>query len=398
MVAIFTWTPFPFAYLTIFLACVLAPVVSNPGRRHRRVFFFPILLLSIRLQYDGEAGYATSTTWFVWLLMASDVLLLTDVQIERELYRLEDSGSGRRSKRTTGSLDRKPLLQRVTWALDVFCTSGRGVGWGHQPRHLRPHLPEISKATFLIQRTLLLLASICIFDLVNAQLHWNPAFCARLGLASTRWFWRIAGTASWAALAVTSLSIPHIMLSIGAVGLNISRPRDWPLLFGGLEDMASVRTFWARGWHQILRRSLTAHGRYLANTVLKLPPRSLSSLCVVISTAFVLSGLIHNLGERVPLNRVGYSGGSLIFFSIQPLAIGLETLFALCFRHTAISTQWRRTLGLAWVFAWFALTLPIMQDPLLRSGELEPRLHVSFVVWAVGRGWDLTQEKNCSFE
>ncbi|KAF7309355.1 BTB domain-containing protein [Mycena indigotica] len=397
MAAIFSWKPF--AYFALFFAFTLTPLVTIAGRRHRRLFFLSILLLTAKVQYDGELGYTTNTTWFACLLMASDFLLLADVQLERELHRPEE-GSGRRWKQGTGFLDEKTLRQRFVWALDLLFTSGRGVGWAYQPRHLRPQLPDIPKSTFLIRRTLLLLFIFLTLDFANAHQHSNPVFCARLGLVNAGWLWRLTGTACWAALAMSVLSIPHLLLGIAAVGFDISRPRDWPPLFGRLEDLTSVRAFWARGWHQYLRRSLTAHGRYLANSVLKLPPRSLSTRCIVISTAFFLSGLVHQLGERVPLKRVGYGpgGGSLMFFSLQPLAIGSETLVSLYFQRTSLSPAWRRALGTAWVAAWFVLTLPIMQDPLLRTGEMDPKFHTSFVTWVLGTGWDLEHSRICLFE
>ncbi|KAF7309346.1 BTB domain-containing protein [Mycena indigotica] len=160
------------------------------------------------------------------------------------------------------------------------------------------------------------------------------------------------------------LSIPHLMLTITAVGFDTSRPlaRDWPPLFGMPEDLTNE-----------------------ADINISAGPLPLTD---VISTAFFLSGLVHQLGERVPLKRVSYGpgGGSLLFFSLQPLAIGSETLVSLYFRHISPSPAWCRALGTACVVAWFVLTLPIMQDPLLRTGEMDPKVNVSFVMWLIGTG------------
>ncbi|KAJ7065563.1 membrane bound O-acyl transferase family-domain-containing protein [Mycena amicta] len=379
----FAWSPFPYAYFTLYFACIITPLVTNA--RPRWVFFAPILVLSGRLLYDGQAGYLTSTVWFACLPIASDFLLLTDVG--RELYRVED-GSPRRPRRTQ-RLDEKPLLERLKWALDLF-TNARGVGWAHAPRHLQiqaqSRAQDNSRAVFVVVQLVRLSGALILLDLATIHARWNPAFCGHLGLVRAGWVWRVVGTVGWAASAMAGLSLPHLAASIVAVGSGFSQPRDWPPLFGGLEDVASVRTFWARGWHQLLRRPLSAHGKFLATSILRLPPRSLASLCITISSAFLLSGLLHSLGERPSLQRLGYPGGrsgSLWFFGVQPVAIALETLVAVFFRrnpHHALTPGRRRILGSVWVLLWFALTLPLMQDPLLRSGELDPRVDASLVL------------------
>ncbi|KAF7296400.1 BTB domain-containing protein [Mycena chlorophos] len=410
----FTWTPFPYAYFTLYLACIFTPLViaGGTGRLTRALFFVPILLLSAQLLYKGEAGYLTCTAWFACLPLASDLLLLSDAY--REFYRVDANATATspparrsRSRRSpppnanANDIRTKPLLERVEWAVGLFCTVGRGAGWAHgrQARHAsQTPDSELSRPRFVLSQIPRLLFQILLFDLMNIHARWNPAFCARLGLTSVGLGWRVLGTLGWATGAMAGMSAEHVLLSIIFVGSGYSQPRDWPPLFGGFEDLASVRGFWSRGWHQMLRRPLSAHARFLTGTILRLPPRSLSSICISIQTVFFLSGLVHYLGEQVALSRIGFSSGSLVFFSIQPLAIALETLVGLFFRDHVDKGTGSRVLGMSWTLSWFVLTFPLMLDPLLRSGEMDPRITFSPITWLVRGHGTLGHADFCAVE
>ncbi|KAF7332514.1 BTB domain-containing protein [Mycena kentingensis (nom. inval.)] len=334
--SLFSWTPFPFAYLALYLACIFTPLVIDAGRLQRALFFLPVLWLTARLWYDGEIGYLSGMAWFACLPIASDFLLLTDVR---------------------GGVDGKPLLERIWWALDLLLTSGRGVGWAHSPRHLRvASNTQPTPAQFILSQTIQVVFLLFINDLAHLHARWNPAYF---------------GTITWAIGAYATLALVHVVASIVAVGSGISEPKYWPPLFGRLADLASVRSFWSRAWHQLFRRGLTVHGRFLATSILHLPPRSFASTCVTMLTAFLLSGLVHFLGEQSPLRRRGYTSGSLIFFGIQPVAIALEAILGVFLQRNPRylpSPRMQRVLGTLWVVSWFALTFPTMQDPILRAG------------------------------
>jgi hypothetical protein len=83
--------------------------------------------------------------------------------------------------------------------------------------------------------------------------------------------------------------------------------------------------------------------------------------------------------------------GSLIFFGIQPAAIALETLFVAFFGRAGVvlPSALGKVLGLVRVVSWFTLTLPIMQDPLLQTGNMDSRLNVSLIMWMWGGTWTL---------
>ncbi|KAJ7035130.1 membrane bound O-acyl transferase family-domain-containing protein [Mycena alexandri] len=376
--AIFVWTPFPHAYLALYLALILAALVTPPSP-HRRLFFVPILVLTWRLIHDAQAGYFTSTLWFGYLLVASDYILLTDVQ--RELHQVPDTADSRSTRVTIRNIEYAPLKARIKWALQLFI-SPRGVGWEHEPRSAIPSgaPPNTPRIKFIIRQSACLVVAFLCFDIMNLHLRWNPAFYARMGMVSAGWTWRFVGTAGFGMGAAAALSTVHYTLSIIFVALGVSVPQDWPPLFGDLASATSVRAFWSRSWHQLFRRSLCAHAKIISGTILGMPDRSTISLCVQGCCAFMLSGLVHYLGETVPM-KLGRSG-SLIFFGIQPIGIALETLAGTLAQRAGV--QLPRTasqaLGWMWVFAWFSSTLPIMQDPLIKTGQMDSRVDVSLIM------------------
>ncbi|KAJ7604479.1 hypothetical protein FB45DRAFT_1043719 [Roridomyces roridus] len=122
---------------------------------------------------------------------------------------------------------------------------------------------------------------------------------------------------------------------------------------------------------------------------------STCALCVEIVVAFLLSGFVHYLGELIPLRAAGEQSGSIVFFGIQPVGIALETLVvrsslgAACRRN--LSKEARTAFGCVWVLSWFVVTLPIMQDPIIRTGELESRVNFSVIMWMWNGTWELPQ-------
>lgn len=240
---IFVWKPFPYAYLALYLSLFLSALITPPSP-HRRLFFVPILFLTWRLLYDGEAGYLTSMLWFICLIMASDYILVTDVQ--RELYQVPDSIDTRSPGMTIRKVEKAPVNIRVQWALQLFFNP-RGVGWAHE----RPSAfswrapPNTSRPKFIVRQLGCLCVSLLLFDLANLQARWNPAYAARMGMVSAGWRWRLVGTVWWAIGSGSGMLLYHYTASMVCLALCVSRPQDWPPLFGNLVDVTSVRTFWA---------------------------------------------------------------------------------------------------------------------------------------------------------
>ncbi|KAJ7624387.1 hypothetical protein FB45DRAFT_923289 [Roridomyces roridus] len=72
----------------------------------------------------------------------------------------------------------------------------------------------------------------------------------------------------------------------------------------------------------------------------------------------------------------------------------------LLFDAVNLHTRWNPALvdhmglvhaGLAWRVVGTAGTLPIMQDPIMRAGELDSRVNFSVIMWAWNGAWELPQ-------
>ncbi|KAJ7240390.1 membrane bound O-acyl transferase family-domain-containing protein [Mycena haematopus] len=388
---IFVWKPFPWAYFALHLGLLISALTIPPSP-YRRLIFLPILFLTWRLLHDGQAGYLTSTFWFAYLLVASDYILLTDVQ--RELRQVPDAVDTRSPSITIKDIEKAPVQMRLKWALQLFFNP-RGVGWAHEPRFVFASRapPNTPRMNFIVRQLACLCWYLLLFDLANLHARWNPAFHLRVGMVSAGWKWRVVGTLGWAIACYSGMLIAHCSASIICVGLCVSRPQDWPPLFGTLMDATSVRTFWARGWHQLFRRPLCKHADFFLR-----PDRSAASSWVRMCFVFALSGFVHHLGETVPMGF--WRSGSLIFFSIQPVAMAVETLFAFSSQRAGavLPTPVNKALGLVWVVAWFTLTLPIMQDPLLQTGNMGSRVNVSLIMGLWRGTWILPPSEMTTIE
>ncbi|KAJ7628182.1 membrane bound O-acyl transferase family-domain-containing protein [Mycena polygramma] len=371
--------PLPFGLFTAYFTVIVMSLAMPPST-YRRLLCIPLLGLSWKFSLHGD-GYLCCAFWFIWLLNASDYILLTDVQRElRKLPATQADSAGR-----CENIEEAPLAQRLRWALDLFL-SPRGVGWTHSPKRYLPSPGNsISKHLFLRRRLRTLVRAVLLLDVLNLYVRWNPAF--RTSLRTVGWLELYAVSAVCPLTAYAILEIPHCLLSFMAVATRISAPEDWPPLFGHIGEASNVRNFWGKCWHQLLRRPLTSHVRWLSR-LLRLPAQSSVTTAIETSAAFFISGMVHYLGETVLLRGHGRSG-SLIFFGLQPLAFALESLVTSLNRRTGLVPHRIAVfLGYVWAATWFAWVVPFMQDPLIATGEtLNRYIRVSFVLWVWRGTW-----------
>lgn len=214
----------------LFLALVVRP---SP---HRWILFTPIAGISCYLVFFTTSGivtsdYALGSVILAFLCIASDYVLLTDVQ--REL------------RAASHSQPPHSLWSRIRWAAQLFA-SFRGIGWEHEPTSfIRPRPRPSSRAAFVASQLLWAVWYILLFDLANLYSRWNPSF-AKGGpsLAAFGWFWRSLNIFGWVVPAVTQMSIQHTLSSAISVATRTSDPKDWPHWFGFWSDAYTIRRFW----------------------------------------------------------------------------------------------------------------------------------------------------------
>ncbi|KAJ7785141.1 hypothetical protein DFH07DRAFT_948222 [Mycena maculata] len=315
------------AFWGAYLLLIFLPLIIKPFP-YRSLFFAPILALTAYVlcttttgTYNGD--YHLALGWLTLFCSASDYIVFTDVQ--RTLRRVSLNPAV--PPPDSGPIEDASLWRRVWWAAALL-GSPRGVGWSHEPVSALPPHPSAStpKFTFVSQRLARAVGFFLLHDACN--LH------------------RFIVGASWGMSAYTALVIGTSILSAGSVALGFSGPEEWPPLFGGPREARSIRRFWGRAWHQLMRR---ARPLFLLNR---------SSLCTG-STSHTMCS-------------------ALAFFMLQACAITLEDLLIFLGKRAGMrESRATRAVGYAWTWAWFALVLPVCQVPLVRAGLMEEALPVS---------------------
>ncbi|KAJ7584636.1 membrane bound O-acyl transferase family-domain-containing protein [Mycena floridula] len=363
--------PFPNWLLPSYLILSFVPLFVRSSSC-RRLFFIPITATTYYFLFHTTTGnitsdYGIACGWLTLFFISSDFILLTDVQNElRSVKPPQDK-----------PVSQEGLWIRFNWAWDLF-TSPRGVGWTHEPTVVLPPRPKRHK--FVIKQLARVAVLGVIFDLANWHNQYNPAyFRDGPSLTAYGWFWRYESIWGWVVQGYATMAIQNCFVSIMSVSLGRSDAEDWPWLFGSFLDAWTIRRFWGRTWHQILRRFVTAHGRFLSSRILGLARGTNLSAYVQLYTAFLLSATIHYLADYTVLRN--WSGGGLKFFISQPLAITIEDgVIALGQRFgiKGSSLLWR-LLGYAWVWTWFAPVFPTWQDPLMTAGMMSEGANKSLI-------------------
>ena len=209
----------------------------------RRLLFIAILLLSVFVACftavdNTYNDFINGMSLGTGLFSASDFLLLcSDVQ---EDIRFEDQKGGMRSR---------PLMERIFWAVRMNVNM-RGVGTNIEPTtHLppRPSRTE-SRKTYLLKQLAWVAVYGPLWYMVVEFNKWNPRFTEEPSLLNVPrdgfpWWWRMT---VWGTMLHTyfSMTTIHCAFSILSVGLQISKPHEWPAMFGSPLEAYTVRRYW----------------------------------------------------------------------------------------------------------------------------------------------------------
>ncbi|RPD61545.1 hypothetical protein L227DRAFT_562600 [Lentinus tigrinus ALCF2SS1-6] len=178
----------------------------------------------------------------------------------------------------------------------------------------------------------------------------------------------------WLAMTYAILKMYYEAASLLAVGLGLSRPEDWPDMFGNWSDAYTIRRLWGRTWHQNLRRHFSYWGKLVVRTLHIKRGTWLSSQTQVY-TAFLLSALIHSFGDLM-LGRQHF-GRSFPFFLANAMAITFEDAVIALGQSLGLGfgkegpTRAVRLLGYAWVIFWVRYSAPMYVDWMFESGVVE---------------------------
>ena len=215
---------FPLLYV-IQIAGIAAK--SSP---YRWMFFPPVAVIATFLLFRSNSVEANS----ILLLVASDFLLLTDVQRELRLIRQPKSISD------------ASLSDRLIWAVKLVATP-RGIGWAHEPTAVLPPRPtSLTRGQFIISQVKRLVFCALLLDVGQMIMRNNPSFhktappMAEQGLPWCSYAMLTFLIHSMSIMTIVYNLIPSLIL----VTAGLSEPSEWPHAFGSWSDAYTVHNFW----------------------------------------------------------------------------------------------------------------------------------------------------------
>jgi len=206
------------------------------------------------------------------------------------------------------------------------CSSLRGIGWDfgkavYVPKETRPlEKGPFLKATFITFLKSYLVADLCeaIFKLIpgigspyGGSMFYSHLPTAQRYVVSTA-IQILAGGAL-----IPGFELLYSLMTLVAVGLLNQSPKEWPPLIMNPWGADSLHEFWAKRWHQALRRTFLVFGG--------LPGQWLAGRVGMVLGTFLASGLMHEGGTY--LLGKGLDHRVTIFFILQGVGILLEKSF-----------------------------------------------------------------------
>lgn len=185
---------------------------------------------------------------------------------------------------------------------------------------------------------------------------------------------RTAFVAYWTFSAVAMLDGAHAALSLLSVSiLGFDTPAEWPPIFGPLTQAWSMRRFWGKFWHQIIRRTYTNYGELVSRRILGLRKGSALDKLIVIFAIFFLSGVSHGVVSW-RLRDCAWRGD--VWWFCLNFGVGLAEVLVLGVVRALFKSLGRehwvkrvqggvlgRFIGYIWVFGFMFWSVPKWQYP-----------------------------------
>ncbi|GJE93177.1 membrane bound O-acyl transferase family-domain-containing protein [Phanerochaete sordida] len=259
--------------------------------------------------------------------------------------------------------------------LQCIMNNTRGIGWNYQIPHV-PLLPTESRWRFALKRSLRMLRFILLADVSQTYIDLNPLFslpeARALSVRDQGLLLQFFNVLAYATRSYCVLTVPYDATAVAAVALGFTEPKAWPTLVGRWKDAYTLRRFWGRVWQQMMRRFVSAGGKFAART-LRCAPGSWLSSHVQLFVGFTLSGLAHVPGDAMVHPK--WTGSSFWFFPAQAAAIMLEDAVIARARERGLrDTRWERTVGYLWTVSWLTYSVPWFVDWAVAAGLARDRL------------------------
>ncbi|KZT01615.1 uncharacterized protein LAESUDRAFT_663582 [Laetiporus sulphureus 93-53] len=359
----------PFVILQhVLLACLIAIRMQRRARIVAFLSYFCVLV-PVFLFTTGDIHRNHSTGCMVTgqIFTAFHLLCLSDP--------LNDF----RHEREEISPSKMPYLRRVYWALCVIC-SPRGVGWNYQVANV-PSRSNDAKWTFVRLKLLSALRWFLLIDFAQSLQRSRPLLPGGemdvLIVAMHGCIQRF--------ITIALIDMQYALCAAAFVALGISEPKDWPDLYGQWSDACTVRRFWGRAYHQMIRQYTTSIGKLVCH-LFRLQPGSWMSSRTQLYAGFAVSGLMHSGGDLMVSPSL--LGASFPFYFSQAFAISFEDAVISAARRSKLVMRCPQTLlrcvGYAWVLTWTVISAPLYLTWTVRAGiSNENRVSFSLLSFVV---------------
>ncbi|KAL8822488.1 MAG: hypothetical protein Q9191_006780 [Dirinaria sp. TL-2023a] len=178
--------------------------------------------------------------------------------------------------------------------------------------------------------------------------------------------------------------------------LGLSRPQLERPIFGSvIEEAYTLRGFWGKGWHQVMRRRLVAGADWLTYEALRLPRLGtgagsgevsrfsgfvrLLTKYTHLTIVFWISGIFHGTIE-VAQGLEWRESGATSFFLLMAVGIMIEDavhwVWSLTDEDKTVRKKgklWTKAVGYLWVVFWFSVATPYYAYPGLRRNKGEDK-------------------------
>lgn len=197
---------------------------------------------------------------------------------------------------------------------------------------------------------------------------------------------RLLGVLGYWTVQYLIINLLYDILATFSVALHITNVDVWPPVFGRHNETWSLRQFWGRFYHQLIRRGCSSIAHLITYPCLKLRKGSLPARYVFMAVVFAVSAIFHLLSD-IAIGIPAHESGAVIFFCCQTPAIMFEDAAKALFQQLAgriggVTTRKKhkisysemslservliKALGYLWVLIWLTCISPVWIYPAMR--------------------------------
>ncbi|KAJ5727630.1 hypothetical protein N7493_005450 [Penicillium malachiteum] len=274
------------------------------------------------------------------------------------------------------------FIARVYYAIGLF-TQPRGINTPWQVKNTPPHpayytrrnFKEPPRSRFVIRQLAIAAWQYLALDVFSAlalqqaleQREKDPLPpTVQWDLSTEQWIERIISNLV-AGFIVSRMLIDfyHRAFSVIIVGTGLDSPGNCPPLFGRAADAGSLRGFWGKFWHQLVRQPFGSVSTFITRDILGL--KSTIEQYTSVLLVFFFSGGLHvvlDIVQEIP----GEESGAMLLFMTAGLGLMIEDGIKDLWRKISASRKagesrkdtpfplWQKVVGFMWAMGWLGVT------------------------------------------